>query len=454
MSSFISHNPYTLDTYREYKALSREEILQKLEQSANSYRIWSGMPLETRIQHLEQVPEVLKARKKDLAAAMVREMGKPYKQAVAEVEKCAWLCEYFLDQGPQLLKKEIVKTEYSESYIQYDPIGAVLGIMPWNFPFWQVFRFAFPALVAGNVALLKHAPNVPECALLIEQLFLDASGMDHLFINLFAEVEDIPDIIDHRSVAGVAVTGSYRAGSAVAEQAGKNIKPTTLELGGSDAFIICASADLEKAAKDAVDARMKNSGQTCIAAKRIIVVEEVYEKVKPLLLDRFSQLQTGDPMDEKTDLGPQARKDLLDKYQKQVQSTLDYGAKQILTMEVPEQGYFAQPVFLEDIPDNAPAAREEIFGPCLSLFKARDAEHAVQIANDSRYALGTAIYSGDLGEAKQMATQLHSGAITINKIVSSDPRLPFGGNKDSGYGRELGREGLLHFTNKKSIVIS
>lgn len=454
MSSFKSQNPYTLDIYKEYESLSEAEITHKLEQSASSYQEWSEESLELRIARLQKVPVLLRERKDHLADVIVREMGKPRAQAVAEVEKCAWLCEYFLKESPQLLEKDIISTEYTESYIEYDPIGSILGIMPWNFPFWQVFRFAFPALLAGNVALLKHAPNVPECAILIEQLFRDASGMEHLFINLFAEVEDVPDIIASNAVAGVAVTGSYRAGSAVAEQAGKHIKPSTMELGGSDAFIICASADLDKAAKDAVSARMKNSGQTCIAAKRIIVVEEVYEKVKTMLLEEFSQLKSGDPMEEQTDLGPQARKDLLDKYNSQVQNTIDYGAKKLHELEVPEQGYFAQPVFLENIPANAPAAREEIFGPCLSLFKARNAEHAVEIANNSRYALGAAIYSHDIKEAKEMATNLHSGAVTINKIVSSDPRLPFGGNKDSGYGRELGREGLLHFTNKKSIVIS
>ena len=315
MSSFKSQNPYTLEIYREYKALSREEILQKLEQSSHGYRQWSRMPLERRIQQLVQVPQLLRSRKNDLAAAIVREMGKPLTQAVAEVEKCAWLCEYFLKEAPELLKKDVVPTEHSESYIQYDPIGGILGIMPWNFPFWQVFRYAFPALLAGNVALLKHAPNVPECALLIEKLFRDASGIEHLFINLFAEVEEVPAIIENSAVAGIAVTGSYRAGSIVAQQSGKCIKPTTMELGGSDAFIICASADLDKAASDAVDARMKNSGQTCIAAKRVIVVEEVYEAVKTRLLDHFSQLRSGDPMDEKTNLGPQARKDLLEKYE-------------------------------------------------------------------------------------------------------------------------------------------
>ena len=384
---------------------------------------------------------------------MTREMGKTFRAAKAEAEKCAWVCRYYADHAAEFLKKETVDIKDKHASVHYQPIGPVLAVMPWNFPFWQVFRFAAPNLMAGNTGLLKHASNVPQCALAIEDIFTQAGFEEGCFQTLLIDADKVSGILNDSRVRAATFTGSEKAGAEVASTAGKNIKKTVLELGGSDPFIIMPSADIDDAVDKAVTARMLNNGQSCIAAKRFIIHQDIYDEVRDKLIEKFQRLKLGDPMQEDTDFGPLATGQIRDDLENQVEESIKKGARKLCGATPKDgPGFFYQPGILEDIPDNSPAARDELFGPVASLFKAADLDGAITIANATRFGLGAAIFTQDKTEKSEAIKRIESGAVFINDIVASDPRLPFGGIKASGYGRELAREGMCEFLNIKTVV--
>ncbi|MEO6872011.1 MAG: NAD-dependent succinate-semialdehyde dehydrogenase, partial [Chthoniobacterales bacterium] len=390
-----------------------------------------------------------------LARTMTLEMGKPIEAARAEVRKCASVCRYYAENGARFLEEEVVQTAAPRSSVRWEPLGAVLAIMPWNFPFWQVFRFAAPAIMAGNVGLLKHAANVPQCALAIEDIFRRAGAAPGVFQTFLIGSEKVTAIIADRRVQAVTLTGSDRAGSEVAAAAGKAIKKCVLELGGSDPFIVMPSADLDTALTTAVKARTINNGQSCIAAKRFLVADAIYDDFVRQFLAQMSALNVGDPLEEATDIGPLATPKIRDGVDEQVRKSIVAGAKCLLGGEVPEgEGNFYPPTVLAEIPEDAPAYREEIFGPVALLFRVRDASAAIKLANDSDFGLGASVWTQDKEEQELFARELQSGMVFINAMVASDPRLPFGGVKRSGYGRELGSLGIREFMNAKTVVIA
>lgn len=452
---FRSTNPYTGQQLESFESLPPEGLEERLELGQYVYRnFWQGMPISERAGFVHKVAAELKENTDTYARLITLEMGKPLDQARGEIKKCAWLCEYFAAHAERLLTSREVDTGVHRSLVTYEPLGAVLGIMPWNFPFWQTFRFAVPALLAGNVALLKPAPNVPQCGLAIERLFEKATGRKGVFQTLFLEVEIIEELLAHPFLAGVAFTGSDRAGSAVAAGAGRHLKKCVLELGGSDAFVVLQDADLERAAAAAVKSRMNNNGQTCIAAKRFIVEEAIAEPFREAVLQEIKALRQGDPLEENLDLSCLARPDLAQNLQQQVEETIRQGASILLEGGLlPGSDTRYQPWLLTDIPNGSPARMEELFGPVACLFPVPDADTAIRLANETSYGLGAALWSADLEKAQDWARQLQAGAIAINGMVASDPRLPFGGIKRSGFGRELGEEGIHEFVNIKSLVV-
>jgi succinate-semialdehyde dehydrogenase/glutarate-semialdehyde dehydrogenase len=456
MATFQSINPYNQKTLGEFASLSERELEEKLRLGAETYRnLWRSAPLAKRLSAVQELADLMDERIDDLARLISLEMGKPVGQSRGEIKKCAWLCRYYAEHAGAFLEDQTIETEAHHSFVAYQPLGAVLGVMPWNFPFWQSFRFAIPALLAGNVVFLKPAPNVPQCGKALEQLFEEAIGEKGVFQTLFVEVEQVEHIIQHPLVQGVSLTGSDRAGSSVASLAGKHIKACVLELGGSDAFIVLEDADIAKAAETAALSRMNNTGQTCIAAKRWIVLEPVAEEFTDKVIQAVKAMKVGKPMDDDTEIGCMARPDLVDKLQQQIKSTLDRGARILLPGgRVNPTGNFFYPMILTDIPGGSPAYQEELFGPVGVLFVVKTEEEAIQLANDTDYGLGAAIWSNDLERADRVARKLEAGAIAINDMVSSDPRIPFGGIKRSGFGRELAKEGIREFVNMKSIVVN
>jgi succinate-semialdehyde dehydrogenase/glutarate-semialdehyde dehydrogenase len=412
------------------------------------------MPISQRAKLLLQAARILESEKEQLGRLMTLEMGKTLRSAIQEAEKCALGCRYYAENAERLLADQVVATGASRSFVRYQPLGAILAIMPWNFPFWQVFRAAAAPLMAGDVMLLKHAPNVPQCALAIEDIFRRAGFPEGVFQNLFVEPERVARILDDPRVKGATLTGSVRAGSAVAEHAGKRIKKTVLELGGSDPFIVMPSADLEKAVSIGVQARMINNGQSCIAAKRFIVHEEIAGPFLTSFVERVQALKVGDPMDDATDIGPLARADLLEKLERQVDRSTQMGTR-VLTggKRIVGRGFFYQPTVLSEIPPDAPPRCEELFGPVASMFRVRSLEEALRVANDSDFGLGASLWSNDPREHDQFIDQIEAGAAFINGMVASDPRMPFGGVKQSGYGRELGSHSILEFVNIKTVAI-
>ncbi|MDX1939981.1 MAG: NAD-dependent succinate-semialdehyde dehydrogenase [Saprospiraceae bacterium] len=450
---FQTINPVNNQLVESFSTLSDDDVQKKLNLSKKSfYDFWKDITTEERAIYILKIAQNLRQNQAFYASLITLEMGKPIKQSIAEIEKCAWLCEYFAEYAAKFLQDKIIKTEYQKSYVRYEPLGAILGIMPWNFPFWQVFRFGIPAALAGNVLLLKPAPNVPQCSLAIEHLFDEAIGQKGIFQTLFAEIKQIEHIIQHPIIKGIALTGSDRAGASVAAQAGAAIKKCVLELGGSDAFIVLDDANLEKAAQIGVQSRMNNAGQTCIAAKRFIVLEKVATQFTELLKENITKLKIGDPALTETDIGPMARPDLLDKLEVQVNQSIAKGATILFDGGRMNYNYF-KPMILGNVQPGMPAYQEELFGPVISLFIAKDDEEAIFITNDSQYGLGAAIWSANTARAENIAKQLEAGAIVINDFVKSDPRLPFGGVKRSGFGRELAEEGIKEFVNIKMIVI-
>ena len=431
------------------------EIEKRLTRSEDAFRTYRTTTLARRAELLHAMSELLFQEKERFAKIITLEMGKLFRDSIAEIEKCARGCRYYAENGARFLEEEPAQTDAAESYVEYQPLGPVLAVMPWNLPFWQVFRFAAPALLAGNVGLLKHASNVPQCALAIEEIFSRSGFEEGVFQTLLIEPDQVEKVIADPRVKAVTVTGSEQAGAAVASAAAREIKKSVLELGGSDAFIVMPSADLESALTTAVKARTINSGQSCIAAKRFIVADEIHEQFLQRFVDRMRALKIGDPMDSETELAPLATEQILRGVDDQVQKTIAAGA-QLLTggNRIHGPGFFYEPTVLTDVPKQSPAYREEVFGPIASVFRVGDAHAAVELANDTMFGLGSSAWTKDREEQKLFVSELDAGMVFINAMVVSDPRLPFGGVKRSGFGRELGAAGTREFTNTKTIWIS
>jgi succinate-semialdehyde dehydrogenase/glutarate-semialdehyde dehydrogenase len=453
--AIVSVNPATGKELARYDPLSDAQIDERLEMATHAFSSWRALPVGERAGPMREIAELLDSEKGRWAELIATEMGKPITQAVAEIEKCAWGARYYADHAMDLLRAESAETDTARSFVHYQPLGAVLAIMPWNFPFWQVFRFAAPSLMAGNVALLKHASNVPMTALVIEDLFTRAGFPRGVFQTLLIPSEHVPDLIADPRIAAVTLTGSTAAGASVAKSAGAHVKPTVLELGGSDPFIVLPSANLSQAVEAAVQARIVNSGQSCIAAKRFIVHTDIAEAFEAAFHERMARLRVGDPLDPETEVGPLATEAILEGLDRQVRETVAAGAHLVLGgRRIEGPGTYYEPTILTNIPQDAPARREELFGPVASVFAARDIHEAIRIANDSPYGLGASVWTNDPWEQEQLIESIASGMVFVNDIVKSDPRLPFGGIKSSGYGRELGRYGIRAFVNVKTVYIA
>lgn len=450
--TIASVNPATGQTLRTFTPLSEPELDARLQCAADGFRRYRRTPLTDRIRLLGRAAEILESDKEKFARLMVMEMGKTVKAATEEAVKCAWGCRYYAEQAERFLADEAVETSASRSFVTYQPLGPVLAIMPWNFPFWQVFRFAAPALAAGNVGLLKHASNVPQCALAIQEIFRRAGWPEGCFQTLLIETDRVRRVIEDPRVAAATLTGSTSAGSHVASAAGKQIKRTVLELGGSDPFIVMPSADLDAAVQTAVKARTINNGQSCIAAKRFIVSESIADEFERRLVAGMEALVVGDPMDPGTDVGPLANEAQVKTLADQIARSVGAGARLVTGGHRLERaGYYFAPGVLTDISEDSPAYREEIFGPVALLFRVRDIDEAIRIANDSDFGLGASAWTRNERERDRFVAELEAGMVFINAMVASDPRMPFGGVKRSGYGRELSHYGIREFVNIKTV---
>ena len=453
--SIRSVNPATGDVLETFEEMTTAQIDQTLAGTHAAFREWRVRPFAARATLMAAAARELRSRKPEYAMTMTREMGKPIAQAEAEVDKCAATCDYYAAHAEAFLAEQPRQTDATKSYVRFDPLGVVLAVMPWNFPFWQVFRFAAPALMAGNAGLLKHASNVPRCALLIEEVFRRAGFPENLFRTLLTEADGVKALIADPRIVAVTLTGSERAGMAVAEQAGRMLKKTVLELGGSDPFIVLNDAEVEAAARAAAEARLINSGQSCIAAKRFIVVESVADHFLGRFKAELAAHRMGDPAARETQLGPQARLDLRDRLHEQVVESIKRGARPLVGGEVPAgRGAFYPPTLLAAVDRGMPAFDEETFGPVAAVIIAKGEADAVRLANDSPYGLGAALWTRDLARAERLAREIEAGTIFVNGVVKSDPRLPFGGIKRSGYGRELSEYGIREFMNIKSVWIA
>ena len=448
-------NPATGETLVTFQPLSPSEIEQKLELAVSTFRCERKTPFAERARRMLKAAQILERDKEKFAHLMTLEMGKPYKAAVAEALKCTTACRYYAENAEQILADEVIETGAKKTFIRYRPIGPILAVMPWNFPFWQVIRFAAPALMAGNVGLLKHASNVPQCALAIEGIFLEAGFPPGAFQTLLIGSPQVDAILNDPRIVAATLTGSEQAGIEVGIAAAKRIKKVVLELGGSDPFIVMPSADLDSAVATAVEARVINNGQSCIAAKRFIVHESIAAGFEKKFVTRMQNLRIGDPFDEKTELGPLATASAVKDLDADVQKSIKAGAK-LLTgghkLELP--GNYYAPTVLTDIPKESPAYREEFFGPVASLFRVKDIDEAIRLANDSRFGLGASAWTADDRERERFINELESGMVFINKMVASDARIPFGGVKSSGHGRELSANGIREFMNIKTVWIA
>ncbi|MEJ2059990.1 MAG: NAD-dependent succinate-semialdehyde dehydrogenase [Gammaproteobacteria bacterium] len=452
--SFQSINPATGELLAEFGTWDASALEDALARADDAARQWRATPLAERTRIIANAGRLLREQVEPLARLASLEMGKPITEARAEVEKSAWACDYFAEHAEAMLRPEPVQTDASHSYISYQPLGTVLAIMPWNFPYWQVLRHMAPTLAAGNTLLLKHAPNVPQVAQAIERLALEAGVPEGVFINLPIDVDLIEAVIADPRVHAVTLTGSERAGRSVAELAGRHLKKVVLELGGSDAFVVLEDADLDLAVSQAVPARFQNGGQSCIAAKRIILTEPVAENFTGRFVEAVRALRVGDPLDEATQIGPVARADLRDELHRQVRASIDAGA-QLAAGGAPIEGpgYFYQPTVLDRVGPGMTAYSEELFGPVATLIHARDEAQALAIANDSRFGLGGCVWTRDTERGERFAAALESGGAFVNGMFKSDPRLPFGGIKASGYGRELSIHGIREFVNTKTLWV-
>jgi succinate-semialdehyde dehydrogenase/glutarate-semialdehyde dehydrogenase len=452
--SIATINPATEETIRSFEPYPPARIGQCLDRAVSAYRIHRRTSFADRASLMRKAAEILDNESRELGRLMTLEMGKPIGAAVAEAQKCATACRYYADNAERFLADQPVRIEGGSAWVAFQPIGVVLAIMPWNFPFWQVFRFAAPSLMAGNVGVLKHASNVPQCALAIEDVLRRAGFTDGVFQTLLVGSEAVEAIIADPRIAAVTLTGSEGAGRSVAGTAGKHLKKCVVELGGSDPFIVMPSADIEEAVSTAITARMINNGQSCIAAKRFIVHEKIYDDFIKKFVAGVAAVRVGDPMDEQTQLGPLATGAIRDDLEKQVKASVTAGARILAGGErINRRGFYYAPTVIADIPDDAPAAREELFGPVASVFKARDITDAIRIANGTTFGLGASVWTRDAAERDRFVAEVESGLLFINGMVASDPRLPFGGVKHSGFGRELGEFGIREFVNIKSVRV-
>jgi succinate-semialdehyde dehydrogenase/glutarate-semialdehyde dehydrogenase len=450
-----SVNPATGDVVEVFEPTSPAVLERAVSGAHAAFLEWRRVPIAERAVPMHEAARLLRAHKTEYARTMALEMGKPITQGEAEVEKCALACEYYAAEAASMLAEQPRETDASRSYVRFDPLGVVLAIMPWNFPFWQVFRFVAPGLMAGNGGVLKHASNVPRCALQIEEVLQKAGFPHDLFRTLLLESSAVAGLIADPRIAAATLTGSDHAGSKVAESAGRELKKTVLELGGSDPFIVLADADLASAARAAADARLVNGGQSCIAAKRFIVVESVADRFLDLFRRELGSRRVGDPLSRDTQVGPQARHDLRDSLHHQVEESRKRGAVVLLGGEIPPgPGAFYPPTLLAAVDKGMPAFDEETFGPVAAVIRAKDEADAVRLANDSVYGLGSSLWTRDLKTAERLAVQIEAGSVFVNGVVKSDPRLPFGGIKRSGYGRELSEYGIREFVNIKTVWIA
>lgn len=450
-----SINPADLQLIKTYQSMLPSEVNKILDLTNNTFERWKETTFSLRSKLMLNAAEVLRKRKEEYSKMMTLEMGKPIAQSRAEVEKCAWVCEYYSENAEKFLDDELITTDASKSFVTFQPLGIVLAVMPWNFPFWQVFRFAVPGLMAGNAGILKHASNVSGCALAIEEVFHEAGFPENLFRTILVPSSQMEEVIKNEKIKAVTLTGSVPAGKSVAKTAGSVLKKTVMELGGSDPYVILEDADLEIAADTCVTARLINAGQSCIAAKRFIVVEKVYDSFEKLFVEKMKSKKMGDPFDESNHIGPQASVPLRDELHQQVEKSIEHGAKLLLGGKIPKiEGAWYPPTVLTNIKKGMPAYDEELFGPVAALIKATDEADAIQIANDSIFGLGAAIFTKDIKRGERIAKEkLQAGCCFVNAFVKSDPRLPFGGIKESGYGRELSSFGIREFVNIKTVYI-
>lgn len=449
-----SINPLTNQVIKEYKEHTDQQIQDALGKADNTYQQWRKTSFEERARLMHQAAEVLRENKEKYGQIMTDEMGKTKQEAIAEAEKCALACDYYAEHAASFLADEPLKVDKGEAYIAYDPIGTILAIMPWNFPFWQVIRFAAPNLMAGNVGILKHASNVPQCALALEEVFQKAGFPDGAFQSLLISSKKVDSILEDSRVKAATLTGSEGAGSKVAQKAGEELKKTVLELGGSDPFIVLADADVEQAAEVAVKSRMINCGQSCIAAKRFIVLKDVADQFTELFIKKISALKQGDPNQEGVDYGPMAREDLAEGLLKQVKESVKKGAEVLLGGDRPDKkGAFFNATVLTNIKPGSPAYEEEMFGPVASIFTVSDEDEAIRMANDSPYGLGGSVWTTNIDKGKEFVRHVESGAVYINNMMASHPAVPFGGVKLSGYGRELSYLGIREFVNQKTVWV-
>jgi succinate-semialdehyde dehydrogenase/glutarate-semialdehyde dehydrogenase len=449
-----SVNPATGELNEEFNLYSQQVVNQKIGDSRKAFAQWKNEPLCERTFSIECVGEVLRSRKEELAELITIEMGKPIRESLSEIEKCAWTCDYFAENAESFMASEFVETDAETSGYVYEPAGVILSIMPWDFPFWQALRFGIPAVAGGNTVLLKHASNVPMCALEIENIFIEAGFSEGVFQTLLIDGNTASSLISKEEINAVSFAGSRPAGEKVAEAAGKYIKKFILELGGSDPLIVLEDADIDKVAKAAVMARFQNCGQSCIAAKRLLIDEKIADVFTEKFTTHVQNLKIGDPMDPATDMGPMASRIQIDCLEEQIKQSMKSSAQTILEGgRTDERGYFYKPVILSNINENAPVVMEETFGPVAPIITFNNEEEAIKIANNTEFGLGASIWSRDKNRAMKMTKHIEAGVITVNNIVSSDPRLPFGGMKKSGIGREMYRHGMLEFMNVKSMKV-
>lgn len=452
MAKIISINPYNGEEVAIYKTHTKKEVEEILENAQKRFKLWRETPFSERKKLMLAVAAELRKNANEYAQTITEEMGKPITQALAEVEKCAWVCEYYAENAEKHLENEVIKTDAYKSYVSYEPLGVVLAIMPWNYPFWQVFRFAAPALMAGNIGILKHASNVFGSALNIEKVFKRAGFPENCFTTLLVGSDAVEEIIENEKVKAVTLTGSGPAGSSVASIAGKNIKKSVLELGGNNALVIMKDCEMDKTIETCVQARFQNTGQSCIAGKRLIIDASISEEFVEKMLVKVRELKSGDPMDEETYVGTMARADLAKDLEKQVNESLKAGAK--LEIGGKRQGAYFEPTILTNVNEGMSVFKEETFGPVLSVTTFKTVEEAVALSNNSKFGLGVSIFTKNIEEAEKLAFQFDEGAVFINELVKSDPRLPFGGIKQSGYGRELSDDGIKEFVNRKTVYIN
>ena len=453
--NLISINPANNKKINSYEEISKDSINQIIDSSFNAFLEWRNKSFSYRAKKMRHLAELLKQKKELLGLLMTKEMGKPIKQSIAEAEKCAWVCEYYADNAEKFLSQKEIPTGSTKSFISFQPIGIVLAIMPWNFPFWQVFRFASPALMAGNVGILKHASNVQGCAIEIEKLFLEAGFPKFAFSNLVIGSKKVSNVIKNSKISAVTLTGSTPAGKSVASLAGSLLKKTVLELGGNDPYVILEDADLDNAVKSCIAGRMLNAGQSCIAAKRFIVVQSSLKEFIDKVHNEIKKMKMGDPINPDINIGPMVNNIARDELHQQVLISIEKGAKLLFGGKIPQlDGAFYPPTLLVDVEPGMPAFDDELFGPVAVVISAKDQSHAIELANKTNFGLGAAIFTRDLDKGENIATkELEAGSCFVNDFVKSDPRLPFGGIKESGYGRELSEFGIQEFVNIKSVVV-